>query len=89
MVTDDEMYDTLRALLNTGFNSPKRIAIKVGLPQDLVEEALELAHDRGLVVATPGLKDFRLNSTGELELRTASLQRLVDFESQAFRHESW
>jgi len=89
MVTDDEMYDTLRALLNTGFNSPVRISKKVSLPLDLVEEALELALDRGLVVSTPGLRDFMLNSSGELMIHNDSLRKIVEFESQAFNQDSW
>lgn len=89
MVTDDEMYDTLRALLNTGFNTPVRIAKKVSLPLDLVEEALELALSLGLVKATEEQKDYMLNSSGELQIHNDSLRKIVEYNSQAFHQDAW
>ena len=83
MVTDKEMFETLRALINRGTDVPERIAKRANLSEYVVYEALQQALKKFYVIEylIPA-ECYLLTSSGELMVRNDSLKRLAAFQNE-------
>ena len=79
MVSDNDLYATLRGFVNRGYLTPAKIAENSKLSPEVVAEALEIAMSRYLAYKRDNPECYMLSPWGQHEVEYESLQKIAAY----------
>ena len=89
MITPDDLFVTMRGLINRGYVSAEEVAKKTGLHQSVVDEALISAEAQRLVFKHAKIEAYLLSPWGVLEVEQDSLRKIVEFNNGGQEISPW